>query len=148
MMKTNLMTESEMVDEFLLQLSATALFVREVPVFAKSVDLVKIENYTISAIEFKTTKWRKAELQVLGSAIVFDYLEICVLKPATEACRGTIINECTLQGIGLYFLDKATKKLEHVVKPKHREGVWEIQRKQIINYLERRMENERKIQIN
>lgn len=142
MMKTKIMTEIEMVDEFLLQLSSTALFVREVPVFAKSVDLVKIKNDTISAIEFKTTKWKKAELQVLGSAIVFDYLEICVLKPATELCQKTIINECTFQGIGLYFLDRITKNLEHTVQPKHREGVWEIQRKQIISYLERRIENE------
>ena len=143
-MRTNLMTELAMVDEFVSQASYSEHYVREVPVFAKSVDLVRIDTKTmqITAIEFKTTKWRKAMLQVLGSAIVFDYLEICILKPATEKCRQSIIEECKRNGIGLYFLDNQTKHISHEVEPANRDGVWEIQRNQIIEYLKERIAND------
>ena len=136
--------ERTMVDEFLSQFEKHACFVREVPVFAKSVDLVKIDltANTISAIEFKTTKWREAKLQVLRSAIAFDYLEICILTPATKQCRDIIIEECTEHVIGLYFLDSDSQSIEHAVMPIHRDGVWEIQRKQIINYIKGQLPNE------
>lgn len=142
MMRVNLIKESEMVDEFVSQMSSEAYFVREVPVFAKSVDIVKVDinKKRISAIEFKTTNWRKAELQVLGSAIAFDFLEICIIKPITEKCRNSIIEECEEQGIGLYFMDNDSKVIEHVVKPIHREGVWERQRKQIVEYVSQRIQ--------
>lgn len=143
-MKTNLMIENAMVDKFVLQASPFEHYVREVPLFAKSVDLVKVDTRTmqITAIEFKTTKWRKAMLQVLGSAIVFDYLEICVLKPVTEKCQQTIIQECKNNGIGLYFIDNQTKIISHDVEPVNRDGIWEIQRNQIIEYLKERIANE------
>lgn len=143
-MKISLMTEYAMVDEFVSQASHAEHYVREVPLFAKSVDLVRIDEKTtqITAIEFKTTKWRKAILQVLGSAIVFDFLEICVLKPATEKCQQLIINECKRYGIGLYFLDNQTKLISHDVEPANRDGIWEIQRNQIIEYLKERIAND------
>ncbi len=143
-MRTNLMTEYSMVDEFVSQASPTECYVREVPLFAKSVDLVRIDKNTtqITAIEFKTTKWRKAIMQVLGSGIVFDYLEICVLRPATEKCQQLIISECKRNGIGLYFLDNQTKLISHDVEPTNRDGIWEIQRNQIIEYLKERMAND------
>lgn len=130
--------ESEMVDTFIKKFGKSSTFFKEVPVFAKSVDLVKMEDDAIVAIEFKTTKWRQAEMQALGSAIVFDYLEICVLKPATKECQDLIEKECVNQGIGLYFMDDRTMTFEHVVLPVHRNEVWEIQRKQIYEYLKGR----------
>lgn len=150
MMRPNLIKESEMVEEFLNQFSSVFLFVREVPVFAKSVDLVKLDiaNQKITAIEFKTTKWRKAELQVLGSASAFDYLEICILKPTTQKCRDVIINECQEQGIGLYLMDSATHIIEHPVEPVSHDTFWEIQRNQVLEYVSRRANNGYNIQIN
>lgn len=143
MMKLNVMKESEMVDEFINQFSPASLFVREVPVFAKSVDLVKLDlvNQKITAIEFKTTKWRKAELQALGSASAFDFLEICILKPTTQKCRDIIINECLKQGIGLYLMDSTTRIIEHLVKPVSRNTFWEMQRNQVLEYVLRRATN-------
>lgn len=144
-MMTKLINECEMVANFLDQNpnKEGTYFVREVPLFAKSVDLVKVdrERQLITAIEFKTTKWKKAVLQVLGSAITFDYLEICVLKPATVKCQEAIIKHCQSQGIGLYFIDNETKKIEHILKPIHRIGIWEIQRNQIMQYLEEQKQN-------
>jgi hypothetical protein len=132
--------ESEMVDFFIRHYQDGVNYYREVPVFAKSVDLVKINksDNSITAIEFKKTKWKKAEMQALGSAIVFDYLEICILKPATTSCQTLIINECQKQGLGLYFMDANKALIEHIVYPIPRDEVWGIQRKQICDYLSKR----------
>lgn len=136
-MKNNSLTENEMVELFLAFFKDKSKYIREVPVFAKSVDLVQIDldNHYITAIEFKKNKWRKAILQVLGSAIVFDYLEICILRPATEKCRLQISEECRKQGVGLYFLNRDTNELEHVVKPIHRSHIWEIHMNKSCNTL-------------
>lgn len=141
---TSLLTEKTMVDEFVAHVPPVEYYVREVPLFAKSVDLVKINAKTsqITAIEFKTTKWRKALLQVLGSVTVFDYLEICILKPATERCRQLIIQECKRNGIGLYFFDNQTKRISHDLQPNNNDEIWEIQHNQLIEYLKERLANE------
>jgi len=141
-MRTNIITEREMIDTFLCKVAGNFAFVIEVPVFAKSVDLVKIDKNTnlISAIEFKTTKWRKAMAQALGAAIVFDFLEICIIRPVTEKCRLLIMDECQQNGVGLYFLDSVTKEIEHIVAPLTRSEVWGIQHEQILQYLMRRIE--------
>lgn len=138
------MKESSMVDEFIEQFSESTFFVKEVPVFAKSVDLVKfdLKEQKITAIEFKTTNWKKAELQALGSALVFDFLEICVIKPSTEKCRTMIKDECKKQGIGLYFIDNDTKEIDHIVEPLSHNGIWEIQRFQMIEYLKGRLSHD------
>jgi hypothetical protein len=143
-MRTNLMRESSMVDVFIELFSGSAFFVKEVPVFAKSVDLVKFDfdEQKITAIEFKKTNWKKAELQALGSALVFDFLEICIIKPSTEKCRTLIKDECTKQGIGLYFIDNETKEINHIVEPLSRNGIWEIQRIQMIEYLKGRLNDD------
>ena len=140
-MRTKIMNENEMVDCFLSKDWGDVAFVREVPVFAKSVDLVCLDKSKklISAIEFKTSKWRKVMTQVLGSAIVFDFLEICVLRPATERCRNIIMEDCKSNGVGLYFLNEATKEIEHAVNPLHRSDVWGIQHEQIMEYIAGRM---------
>ena len=130
--------ESEMVELFLSQHNETAEFYKEVPVYAKSVDLVKNKDDKITAIEFKTTKWRKAASQALGSAIAFDFLEICVLKPATLKCQNLIKEECENQGLGLYFLDAKTMCFDHIVLPVPRKEAWEIQKRKICEYLQRR----------
>ena len=132
--------ESAMVDLFLKQYSHVADYYKEVPVFAKSVDLVKMDRNkkTISAIEFKTNKWKDAESQALRSAIAFDYLYICLLKPATVECQNSIINECQNQGIGLYFLCCTTMQFELAVEAVHRKEIWDIQHKHIYTYLENR----------
>ena len=138
------MRESSMVDKFIEHFSESAFFVKEVPVFAKSVDLVKFDfkEQKITAIEFKTTNLKKAELQALGSAIVFDFLEICVIKPSTEKCRTLIKDECTKQGIGLYFIDNETKDIDHIVEPLPHNGIWEIQRFQMIEYIKERLNDD------
>ena len=134
------MTEKKMVDKFLFEKDGQNYirYVKEVPIFAKSIDLVKVDqqNNYISAIEFKTTKWRYAIKQVLESAIAFDFLEICVLLPRTEECQKLIINECERKGIGLFFIDAAKQIIEHIVEPIQCNNVWEIQRLQILQYLE------------
>jgi len=141
MRKTKLITEKNMVNKFISDKKKQDCnrYVKEVPVFAKSIDLVKIDmqNNYISAIEFKTTKWRKAIEQVLEAATAFDFLEICVLRPRTEKCEESIVGTCKDRGIGLFFIDPIAHVIEHKIEPIHCNGVWEIQRLQVIRYLER-----------
>jgi hypothetical protein len=136
------MNENEMVECFLSKAWGDMEFVKEVPVFAKSVDLVRLDKSKklISAIEVKTSKWRKAMAQVLGSAIVFDFLEICVLRPVTEQCRKIIIEDCKSNGVGLYFINGETKEIEHMVNPLHRSDIWGIQHERIMEYIAGRIQ--------
>jgi hypothetical protein len=138
-----LITEKKMVKKFLSNEKNQYCnrYVEEVPVFAKSIDLVRIDlhNNYITAIEFKTTKWRKAIDQVLGAAIAFDFLEICVLRPRTEKCQESIMDTCKDYGIGLFFIDPIAYIIEHKIEPIHCNGVWERQRLQILQYLNGRL---------
>jgi hypothetical protein len=109
----------------------------EVPVFNRSVDLVKfnLTSNSITAIEFKLYKWKKAINQVLQVSISFDYLEICVNEPKTEKTKELIIDECKNLGIGVYFFNDSTNQFQHSLMPIKINDVWEIQRTSIINYI-------------
>jgi hypothetical protein len=111
----------------------------EVPVFCRSVDLVLFDfaHNTITAIEFKLTNWKRAAQQALSVAICFDYVEICIPQPKTEKGKKAVIDYCTECGIGIYFLDIETGKINHVVLPQKLHKIWEIQRTKVINYLGR-----------
>lgn len=113
-------------------------FYLEVPVFCRSVDLVKqdLQNNSITAIEFKVNDWKRAISQVLSVAICFDYLAICVPKPKTLKGQTNVINECQSNGIGLYFYDTNNNTFEHTVLEKKIDDIWEVQRCQILKYLE------------
>lgn len=146
-MSSNLIiTENELVNFFLNNTESTGnqSWVTEVPVFSKSVDLVKtnITNNEVTAIEFKIGKWRKAIEQVIGVSIAFDYLEICLLEPKTEKCRNIIIQDCMDKGIGLYFVDYEKRHINHIVQPISRLTIWQRQKEQIIKYIQGRTSNE------
>lgn len=111
----------------------------EVPVFCRSIDLVTYDKKekVLTSIEFKTKNWKKAIEQVMSTAISFDYLEICVRKPKTEASKQNIIQCCSDIGIGVYFFDVETKGFEHSLLPQKVHKIWNVQKKQVIEFVEK-----------
>jgi hypothetical protein len=115
------------------------LLVCEVPVFCRSVDLVTYDKNEkiLTSIEFKTKNWKKAIEQVMSTAISFDYLEICIRKPKTEISQKKIEQCCSDIGIGLYFFDIETRKFEHSLLPQKVQKIWKVQKKQVIEFVEK-----------
>lgn len=111
----------------------------EVPVFCRSVDLVKYnpEKKTITAVEFKTHNWKKALEQVLSTSVSFDYLEICVQKPKTQKTQNKIIDMCKEMGVGVYFFDRELQRFEYVLSPIRVDKMWTIQKTQVIHFIEK-----------
>lgn len=111
----------------------------EVPVFCRSVDLVTYDKKgkILTSIEFKTKNWKKAIEQVMSTAISFDYLEICIRKPKTEISQQKIVQCCADVGIGLYFFDIETRKFEHSLLPQKVQKIWKVQKKQVIEFVEK-----------
>ncbi len=109
----------------------------EVPVFCRSVDLVKYNKLknTVSAIEFKTKNWKRAVEQVMSTAISFDYVEICIRKPKTKKAQDTIIEYCSKMGIGVYFFLVNDFKFEHAVLPQKVDTIWNVQKCQVIDFI-------------
>lgn len=115
------------------------LLVCEVPVFCRSVDLVTYDKKEkiLTSIEFKTKNWKKAIEQVMSTAIAFDYLEICIRKPKTEISQQKIVQCCLDIGIGLYFFDIEKRKFEHRLMPQKVQRIWNVQKKQVIEFVEK-----------
>lgn len=111
----------------------------EVPVFCRSVDLVKYnqKEQAITAVEFKTHNWKRALEQVISTAVSFDYLEICVQKPKTRAAQEKIITTCGEHGVGIYFMEKERQQFEHVLLPQRVKRMWQVQKTQVIRFIER-----------
>lgn len=109
----------------------------EVPVFCRSVDLVKYneKKNTVSAIEFKTKNWKRAIEQVMSIAISFDYVEICIRKPKTIKAQDIINNYCETMGVGVYFFDVNKLIFEHTVLPQKIEKIWNVQKTQVIDFI-------------
>jgi hypothetical protein len=112
-------------------------FFCEVPVFCRSVDVVKYDTISgaITAIEFKRNDWKRAINQALGVRICFDYLEICVLLPKTEKTRNNMIGKCAGLGIGLYFFDDSHMSFDKALEPVRDQSIWAIQKKSILDYM-------------
>jgi len=138
-MNKSLITEDEQRSLFInhFKNSSTNLYC-EVPVFCRSVDLVKYNscNHTISAIEFKLTDWKRVINQVLNVSISFDFLEICISEPKTAKSKNLIIKKCEDLGLGLYFFNHENVSFVYSVLPKKVEKSWGIQKEQILKYIE------------
>lgn len=117
--------------------SASEKLFCEVPVFCRSIDLVKYNLVTgcITAIEFKRRDWKRAVNQALSVSICFDYLEICVPKPKNNKTQEYIIAECNSKGIGLYFYDECRMGFDKVLEPVKAQGIWEIQKTSVVKYV-------------
>lgn len=117
----------------------TVVLACEVPVFCRSVDLVTYDKKQkiLTSIEFKTRNWKRAIEQVLSTAISFDYLEICIRKPRTEISQQKVIRCCADIGIGLYFFDTETKVFEHSLMPQKAHKIWNVQKRQVIEFVEK-----------
>lgn len=145
MSKMSQITELDMVNIFLeLHQYKTYRFITEVPVYSRCVDVVSYNRNrcTISAIEFKKNKWKDAIQQVLRVANSFDFIEICILKPSHASLMQEIKNICENNGIGVYFLDEEKRKVEHIVKPKKTTTMWKLQKKEVLKYLNGRIEKD------
>lgn len=116
----------------------TIQLVCEVPVFCRSVDLVKYDQAkkAVTALEFKTHNWRRALEQVISTAVSFDYLEICVQKPKTRKAQEKIINECSELGVGVYFFENDLQKFEYVLTPQKVDKIWNVQKRRVIHFIE------------
>lgn len=131
---------------FINQFSKNDLFLfQEVPVFSRSVDLVSHDMYnqTISAIEFKTTNWKRAIQQVLEVSLSFDFLEICVIEPKSLQTIQKVIDSCRAYGIGLYFFNQENESFTRYLESKKVEQIWDLQKKSIIKYLGEKVKNEK-----
>lgn len=113
------------------------LFYREVPVFSRSIDLVKYNKNInqITAIEFKLHDWKRAIKQALSVSISFDFLEICIPKPKTKKTQDRIITKCGDYGIGVYFFNEEGKKFNKVLDSKKKYDIWETQKIEVIKYI-------------
>ena len=111
----------------------------EVPVFCRSVDLVKYDQKerAVTAVEFKTHNWKRAIEQVVSTAVSFDYLEICVQKPKTQKVQEKIIKRCGELGVGIYFMESEKQQFEHVLLPQKVKKMWEVQKTQVIQFIEK-----------
>ncbi len=109
----------------------------EVPVFCRSVDVVKYNllDNSITAIEFKIRDWKKALKQVLNVSMCFDYLAICIPKPKTEKGLKNIIDTCENIGVGIYFFDEIAHIFDHYKTEQKTSNIWERQREQVYKYL-------------
>lgn len=109
----------------------------EVPVFCRSVDLVKYDRreHVITAVEFKTHNWKRALEQVTSTAVSFDYLEICIQKPKTLKVQEKIVGVCRELGVGIYFMENEEGKFEHVLRPQRVEKMWKVQKSQVIRFI-------------
>jgi hypothetical protein len=109
----------------------------EVPVFCRSIDVVKYNRKTgiITAIEIKRSDWKRAINQALSVSICFDYLEICVLKPKTHRTQERMIDVCKQIGIGLYFYDEQQMTFDKIVEPLKVCDVWKIQKSSVVDYV-------------
>lgn len=109
----------------------------EIPVFCRSVDLVRhdIIGQTISAIEFKTTNWKRAIEQVLEVSISFDFLEICIIEPKTNKAKSQIIDSCSNLGIGLYFFNQESTTFSHTVESQKVKNSWGLQKKSVMRFI-------------
>lgn len=111
----------------------------EVPVFCRSVDLVKYDQKrkAITAVEFKTHNWKRALEQVISTAVSFDYLEICVQKPKTPRSQEKIVDMCRKLGVGVYFWESDLQRFEYVLLPQKVEKIWKVQKTQVIHFIEK-----------
>lgn len=109
----------------------------EVPVFARSVDLVELVDGKLYAVEFKIKDWKRALSQLKSVESCFDYLVLCVPKPKTEKCCRHIKSTCEISGIGLYFWDQESDRFFHECQEKCVRDIWQIQKHQILSYLEK-----------
>ena len=109
----------------------------EVPVFCRSVDLVKYDRreHVITAVEFKTHNWKRALEQVTSTAVSFDHLEICIQKPKTLKVQEKIVGVCRELGVGIYFMENEEGKFEHVLRPQRVEKMWKVQKSQVIRFI-------------
>lgn len=111
----------------------------EVPVFCRSVDLVKYnqKEQAVTAVEFKTHNWKRALEQVISTAVSFDYLEIYVQKPKTQKVQEKIVRICSELGVGIYFMEREKQQFEHVLLPQKVKKMWEVQKTQVIHFIEK-----------
>ncbi len=118
--------------------SKSSLFC-EVPVFCRSVDLVIYDKREgkLTSVEFKTNNWKRAVEQVMGTAISFDYMEICVRKPKTKESQKRILDYCDEIGVGVYFFDVENRTFEHILYPQSTHRIWSAQKKLVIEFLEK-----------
>lgn len=117
----------------------TVQLVCEVPVFCRSVDLVKYDKKRkiVTAVEFKTHNWKRAIEQVISTAVSFDYLEICIQKPKTKKTQNNILDTCKKLGIGLYFFEIESQKFEYALQPQKVDKIWNVQKTQVIEFIEK-----------
>lgn len=139
-MKGSKLSEEQQRDLFLQAYhEENTLMFCEVPVFNRSIDVVKFNPVTgeITAIEFKLNDWKRVIRQVLTVGISFDYLEICIPKPKLEQTSNLIISACRDEGIGLYFWDMESLEFVKIIEPVKSLKIWGIQKSLIIQYVGR-----------
>lgn len=138
-MRTYPFSEKELRDLYINKKKFNAIqLYTEVPVFARSVDLVALNVYegSLSAIEFKLHDWKRAIEQVSNLSLCFDYLFICLPKPSSSKTVSRIKKACMVNGIGLLLYDEMLDQFESECDAKHNDSLWMIQKNQVRKYLE------------
>lgn len=131
-MSKNMISEYELVqltkDQF-----GSEIYFEEISFFRRSIDLVVLDNNILKTIEFKLKDWKKAIQQIIDHQIVADYSYLCMPK---RNLSETMIEQLKSNGIGLYFYDSQTKKIELIWNSKTTKRQSKFYRNQFISRLE------------
>ena len=73
---------------------------------------------------------------MISTAVSFDYLEICIQKPKTQKGQENVIRTCKELGVGIYFMESERLQFEHVLLPQREKKMWEVQKTQVIRFIE------------
>lgn len=127
-----------MISEYeLVQLTkdqfGSEIYFEEISFFRRSIDLVVLDNNILKTIEFKLKDWKKAIQQIIDHQIVADYSYLCMPK---RNLSETMIEQLKSNGIGLYFYDSQTKKIELIWNSKTTKRQSKFYRNQFISRLE------------
>lgn len=132
MMNKNMISEYELVQLAKNQFGSEIYF-EEISFFRRSIDLVVLDNNILKTIEFKLKDWKKAIRQIIDHQIVADYSYLCMPK---RNLSETMIEQLKSNGIGLYFYDFQTKKIELIWNSKTTKRQSKFYRNQFISRLE------------
>ena len=106
----------------------------EVPNMGQSIDVVATKNRWITAIEAKTTDWRRALVQCRAHVLVADFITVALGLRKPPAALADALHQ---NGWGLLMFDQTTDAWRWEIRPKRNDRVWRPQRRRFSEGLRR-----------
>lgn len=108
---------------------------KEVPIFSSSLDLLLVDqanNY--HGIEFKLFNWKRVINQAVKHRIALDYISIFLNMPKQKQTVEKIIQECEINGLGLYFIEIDGSITQSLSPSKN--TIWQVEKDRISKFIE------------